>query len=645
MSLYFYVSHLISVQFLSLFFFVGLMILSPKRLRSLTVLLGVLMAAFVVVLYCMHTSFLEDFEARSYDIRFKAMRGPVEHNKDIVIIAIDERSVAELGRFPWSREFFRKLIDITSKAGASAVLLDVFFAEEESAEVDGRFALSIKASGITTLAAAFELSENGSAASIINNIPVLAGSAKNTGHINIFPDEDGVIRWTRLVIPYKGKSYPSLALAAAMEAMGTDKIEVSNYKVVLGSKAIPTDMDAGMLINYRGPPGTYERFSFSDVVNGRVAPELLRNKVILVGATAIGIYDMRVTPFSNNSPGVEVNANIADNILKGDFMQRGGIEAIVDLLSISALGIVVSLITVRLRAPLSFPSVLAISAGYVFFSYLMFLAGRWLSMVYPITGIVLSYCVTAYLRFFYLDRKAKKIRSMFSSYVSKKVVDQLVENPELAKIGGDSRVVTIMFADIKNYTTYSEKRRPQDVVKTLNDYLAEMTNVIIEHEGTLDKFLGDGILAYWGAPIEQEDHAELAVRCALEMMTRMEGLQKKWVSEGTEPLSFGIGINTGEVIAGNIGAKGKKMEYTVIGDNVNLTYRIQSESREVNCPVITEFMYERVKDMVVAEPMGEVIVKGKHIPFNIYALKGMRNGEANLGLAHSLVRPNRPPSR
>jgi adenylate cyclase len=600
--------------------------MSPKRLRYITVLLGFLMASFVVVLYYMQTSFLEGFEARTYDIRFKAMRGPVRHNKGIVIIAIDETSVAELGRFPWSRELFRELIDFASKAGAKAVLLDVLFPEKESTEVDGRLASSIKDSGIMTLAAAFEFSEDGSVASMINNIPVLAGSAKNTAHINVFPDEDGVIRWTRLAISYQGRLYPSLGLTAAMEAMGADGVEVGDYGVVLGSKTIPTDMDAGMLINYAGPPGTYERFSFSDVIKGRVESRQLKDKVIFVGATAVGIYDLRVTPFSSNSPGVEVNANIADNILRGDFMRRGGVEALIDLLSIATLGVVVSLITVTLRASMSFPLVMVLAAGYVLFSYLMFLAGRWLSMVYPFFSLVLSYSVTAYLRFFYLDRKANEIRSMFSSYVSKKVVDELVKDPELARIGGDSRVITIMFADIKNYTTYSEKRRPQDVVKTLNDYLAEMTNVIIEHEGTLDKFLGDGILAYWGAPIEQEDHAELAVRCAVEMIRRMGRLQRKWMAEGTEPLSFGIGINTGEVIVGNIGAKGKKMDYTVIGDNVNLTYRIQSKSREVNCPVITEALYERVKDIVVADSMGAVTVKGKHIPFNIYAVKGMRNG-------------------
>ncbi len=600
------------------------MIMSPKGLRHITVLLGLLTATFMVVLYYMQVGFLEGFEARTYDMRFKA-RGPIEHNSDFIIIAIDAKSVAELGRFPWSREFYRELIDFASKAGAKAVLFDVLFPEEESPEVDGKLAAAIKDSGITTLASAFEFSEDGSAASIIDNIPVLAGSAKNTAHINAFPDEDGVIRWTRLIVPYEGKLYPSLAFTAAMEAMGIDEIKIRDYGIVLGSKAIPADRDIGMLINYRGPPGTYKSFSFSDVIKGRISHEQLKDKVIFVGATAIDIYDMRITPFSSNSTGVEVNVNIADNILRGDFMQRGGIEVLIDLLSIVVMGIVISLITVRLRAFASFPLVLVLAAGYIFFSCLMFLAGRWVSMVYPILSVVLSYSVTAYLRYFYLDRKVKEIRSMFSSYVSKKVVDELVKDPEQAKIGGVSRVVTIMFADIKNYATYSEKRKPQDVVKKLNDYLAVMVDVVIEYDGTLDKFMGDGILAFWGAPVEQKDQAELAVRCTMKMIKRIEGLRRKWVSEETEPLSIGIGINTGEVIVGNIGANGKKMEYTVIGDNVNRTYRIQNKSREINCTVITESFYERVKDIVVAEPLGAVIVRGKNIPFNIYALRGMRN--------------------
>lgn len=202
-----------------------------------------------------------------------------------------------------------------------------------------------------------------------------------------------------------------MALTAAMEMMGVDQFEVNDYRVVIGSKTIPTDLDTRMLINYTGPPGTYKMFSFSDVAKGRVAPELLKDKFLFVGATALGIYDLRVTPLSNNSTGIEITANIADNIFRGDFMKQGGIEALFDLIFIASLGIVISLITLNLRASLSFPLVLIIAIGYIFFSFKIFLAGRWLSMVYPILSLAMSYSVTAYLRFFYLDKKANEIRS------------------------------------------------------------------------------------------------------------------------------------------------------------------------------------------------------------------------------------------
>ena len=204
-------------------------------------------------------------------------------------------------------------------------------------------------------------------------------------------------------------------------------------------------------------------------------------------------------------------------------------------------------------------------------------------------------------------------------------MEQLVHNPELARVGGESKLLTIMFSYVRNYTGYSEKRTPREVVNILNEYLAAMTEIIMAHNGTIDKFLGDGIMAYWGAPLPEPNHAELAVRCAVSMVWRLEELQKKWVAEGLEPLSNGIGINTGEVIVGNLGVEGKKMEYTIIGDNVNLTSRIQNESREHNCPLITQAVYERVRDLVVAEYVGPVMVKGKEIPIDIYALRGIKN--------------------
>ncbi len=330
---------------------------------------------------------------------------------------------------------------------------------------------------------------------------------------------------------------------------------------------------------------------------------------------------MRISPFSNNISGVEVNANIADNLLRGDFIERGGVETLFDLLAIVIGGLLAALIAIRLRAALSFPLVILLTTAYTIFTCFQLAHGHWINLLYPLLAIVLVYLTSSYLRFFFLDRRSKQMRAMFSSYVSRKVVDELVRNPELAKVGGDSKVITILFADIKNYTSYSERRTPQEVVKTLNEYLAEMTHAIIDFDGTLDKFMGDGILAYWGAPLPQANHPELAARCALEMLRRLKLLHAKWAKEGTEPLCCGIGLHTGEVIAGNIGAEGKKMEYTVIGDAVNLTFRIQNESRKANAPVMTEALYDRIRELVVVEPLGPVLVKGKDIPIDIFALK------------------------
>jgi adenylate cyclase len=253
----------------------------------------------------------------------------------------------------------------------------------------------------------------------------------------------------------------------------------------------------------------------------------------------------------------------------------------------------------------------------------MFLKGHWVSMVYPVLSIALSSMAASYVRFFVLESKAKEIRNMFSSYVSKAVVDELVKHPERAKVGGESKELTIMFSDVKNYTGYSEARTPREVVDILNEYLAVMTEVIFKYNGTLDKYMGDGILAFWGAPIDQENHAELAVRCALEMFERLRDLQKGWKTRGMEPLDCGIGMNSGEVIVGNIGVAGKKVEYTAIGDNVNLTYRIQNLYRDMNMPVISESLYERIKHIADTRFMGSEHVKGKKEPLNIYVVKGL----------------------
>ncbi len=592
----------------------------PKNIHVVA-LLSIL---FVIGLYYLQTNLLEGFEDNTYDLRMKALRTSPKSRPNIAIIAIDDKTIAELGRFPFSRVHYATLLDVTTGAGARAVLFDAFFPESQTTPVDDAFATAIKRSGRVTLACGFEFDESGNVAGLTSNIPVLQNAARRIAHINVFPESDGVIRFTKLGIEYRGKTYPSLGLAGAAELMGIKTFEIDGPKVLLGPRRIPIDGEQRMLINYAGPPGVYERFSFADVVKGRVPADRLKDRVLFVGATALGIYDMRITPFSNNTPGVEVNAGIADNIAAGNFIRRAGPEKLIDLVLIIILGIATTLMIWNLRHSVSLPLAVLLIALQVAFAGFMFLVGRWISIVYPVLCILLTSAVTGYLRFFIVDRQAREIRSMFSSYVSKRVVDLLVKNPEMAKIGGESRELTILFADVQNYTTYSEKRSPADVVRILNDYLAAMTDIVMKYDGTLDKFLGDGILAYWNAPLIQENHTELAVRCALEMMAAIGPLQKKWLSAGDEPITWGIGLNTGEVIVGNIGAVGKKMEYTAIGDNVNLTYRIQNESRDAGCAVITRALYERVKNIVITEPLGSFLVKGKRIPVEIFALRGLR---------------------
>jgi adenylate cyclase len=223
------------------------------------------------------------------------------------------------------------------------------------------------------------------------------------------------------------------------------------------------------------------------------------------------------------------------------------------------------------------------------------------------------------------ERRARDIRKMFSSYVSKRIVDELIRDPSKAKLGGDRKEITVLFSDIRGFTAFSEKHQPEEVVSLLNEYLGAMTNIVFEYEGTLDKFVGDAIMALWGAPVGQPDHAERAVRCALTMIEKLQDLQKKWIAEGRHAIDIGIGINTGDMVVGNMGAEGKKMDYTVIGDNVNLGARLEGLTRQYNNHIIiSEFTYSKVKDIVEVNELGSVTVKGKQKPVVIYDVVGMK---------------------
>jgi adenylate cyclase len=593
----------------------------PKRLnsRGFSVLLSGLTVLFVLVLYYSQNPFLEAFEARTYDLRFREMRGAVPLESSIGIIAIDDKSIAELGRYPWTRSQYARLLEQLRGAQAKAVMFDAFFPEREDMVNDQAFSAAMQKSGNVTLAQLFEYGPDGQVKGVTRSLPEFERAAASQGQINLFPDEDGVNRRVPLLIEAEGKLHPSLGMMAAMTALGVNDFSAEDFDVVVGDRHVPVDGNHAMWINYTGPPGGYPRYSFTDVVNGRVPADELQGKVLFVGATALGVYDMRVTPFSGNTPGVEIHATVADNIISGRFIRQGGPEALLDMLFIVLMGLAAYFLTSRLRLHAAIPATVLLLAGYIWFTYDMFVGGQWLNIIYPALSAVLALLVGGSFRYLVLDRRAREMRSMFSSYLSPKLVARLEKDPEAARIGGDTKDVTVLFTDIKGFTTFSESHPPQVVVSRLNEYLGEMVKIIEQHDGTIDKFIGDAVMAYWGAPLSQPDHARLAMECVAAMAARMGQLKLKWEAEGVEPFSIRGGLQSGEVVAGNVGFAGKKMEYTVIGYTVNLASRLEGTAKYYGITYLAgEQTQQQARDVCPYRELDKIRVVGKHLPVTIY---------------------------
>jgi len=579
---------------------------------------------FIVMwLYTSQNSFFEAFEAKTYDLRFSEWRGSIPPSPDIVIVAIDDKSIAELGRFPWTRSRYVPLLERLSAAGAKVVLFDAFFSERETEAVDRGFAAAIRKAGNIVLAVPFDFDKELRVSGGTHSIPGIESAAAGIGHINLLPEDDGVNRRNMLLVDENGKWVPSLGMMGAMAALGEEEFVPGSFEIGLGERHIPVEANYSMWINYTGKSGNYPRYSFVDIVHGRIDPALLKDKVIFLGATALGVYDMRVTPFDKNSPGVEVHATVADNIISGRFIRRTGLEALFDMALIVVLGALAFYLTMRLRLHLAIPAIFLLSAGYVGLSYWVFLHGHWVSMIYPPLVAMVALSIGGSFRYLVLDRSAREMRSMFSSYLSPKLVARLENEPELARIGGDNKNATVIFTDIRGFTTFSESRSPQEVITRLNEYLDAMVHVIDRFDGTVDKFIGDGIMFYWGAPLAQPNHAELAISCILDMKQEIVRLNAKWLQESVEPFSIRGGAQSGEVVAGNVGSVGKKMEYTVIGDTVNQSARLESAAKYYGVDfLIGESTYLLTRDTYRYRELDRIRVVGKSIPVTIYELLG-----------------------
>jgi adenylate cyclase len=398
----------------------------------------------------------------------------------------------------------------------------------------------------------------------------------------------------------------------------------------MGNLVIPTDENGHMLINYLGPEKTFPEYSMTDILQGKVPKGTFRDKIVLVGATAVGLYDMRNTPFAAVYPGLEVHATVIDNILEKAFIHKPKWTRIFDALAIVLFALIMGILIPRLSAIKGVVLMSGLFVLYIFVTQWLFThALLWVNMVYPLLGLVLLYTSLTIYRYLTEERERKKIRGAFSHYVSSSVVNEVLKNPDKLKLGGDMKELTVLFSDIRGFTTISEGLSPEEVHRLINEYLTAMTNIVFKNVGTLDKYMGDAVMAIYGAPVDQPDHAQKACDTALEMMQELKVLNAKWVQEGKPLLDIRIGINTGMMMVGNMGSE-QRFEYTVLGDAVNLGSRLEGANKSYLTHIlISEFTYDKVKDEFLCMEIDRVRVKGKTRPVKIYQLLGRKDASAS----------------
>ena len=480
--------------------------------------------------------------------------------------------------------------------------------------------------------------EGGVGYGIESNLRILAEAARSYGFFNYGPERDGIYRRAPGLIRYRDREwFPSLPLEmlkvyenikdqSEVAYMAQDGLE----RIELGPHVYFTQPDGSFLINFAGPYKTYPHYSMSDVIDGTVPPSAFKSRIVIMGATAIGIGDLRPTPYqSSDYMGVELHANTLDNLLNSDvagrgFLRRGVYEEIIDIVFILLFGLGMGFLFARLKPLHSTFSVIAALlafSGICYFAFSHF--GMWLYVVIPAGALVVNYGAITSFRMVFEEREKRKVRKTFERYVSPGVIRLIEQNPKkYFKAGGESKELSIMFSDIRSFTTISEGLTPDELVALLNEYLGEMTDILFKRWGTLDKYIGDAVMAFWGSPFPQEDHAVRACAAALDMSARLEELNLKWEVEGKKTLSIGIGINSGKVNVGNMGSN-RRFAWTVMGDPVNLASRLEGQNKEYHTTrIISEFTYAQVKDHYVCRDLDRIRVKGKLKPVGIYELLG-----------------------
>ncbi|HEY4979864.1 MAG TPA: adenylate/guanylate cyclase domain-containing protein [Candidatus Acidoferrum sp.] len=674
-------------------------------------------------------NFLQRLELDALDMRFTYRpANATPHDPRIVIVDIDQHSQEVLGRWPFARSNFAKMLDVLKQDDAKTVAFDITFSKPDQSgaairelwseleakkkrgepvdakleeqvkelvakfDADKQFGAAIKRFGAVVLGSYFlytdadmrgmddatldkyaeqlsffsfpqirpldprpeigqrdrlnlirefanestSLIPQGAEANIPELADSLGGNASSTGFFNAPPDEDGVVRRATMVLPYgRSKDLKDWDLYGSLDVMATSSyLRLGANELILqygepgvaviefgpNLRIIPNNV--GMkTINYRGPAGTFPHYSMADVVEGKFAPGTFKDKLVLVGATATGIGDLKTTPYGGtNYPGVEIHANVIDNILNQRFMRRGQRQFETDVLLIFLFGIPLG-IALALVSPRFMWFGLALLIPFATLNFYAFNRGWWLNFILPAGTLTANVLLVSLYRALVEEKEKRKVRSAFGQYLSPEVIRRLLLNPKL--VDPRKTEITVMFSDIRGFTTISERLDAQELALFLNSYLSDMTKIVFDTHGTLDKYIGDAVMAFWGAPYEEATHASDACIAALNMMSRVHELQKVWESEGKPKLDIGVGLNSGVASVGNMGSS-LRYGYTALGDTVNLSSRLEGLNKDYGTHILAnESTFQAAKDGgFLFREIDVIRVKGKMQGVTIYELYG-----------------------
>lgn len=596
---------------------------------------------------------LERIELKTLDYRF-LWRGAEKPDDRIVILGIDDKALDKI-KDPmvfWGPHF-AKVIRKLAQAGARSIGMDFVFSIPITKSVDGEdydkiLAMALREANCVVMAKTFRNDRETNAYLVDEAISRLrfAASPEYAGFVNLTNDPDNCVRRQTLVVQdinSKGHLAFGLAIVAKYyDILGKKKVSVKGSNVIMGDKVVPINRYGEMLINFAGPSGNFHHISFYEAwkmadEDGSIGyfRENFTNKIVLIGTTNILHQDFKPTPFfaSNHykelrsTYGIEIWANVINTMLQDKYITRvPGWQVSIIILFI---GLFVSYVSLRLSLIKSLLALIAFGVAYIFLCIEMFIGFNiWVSMAAPFVTIPLTCAVIFTYRFTIENRQRSVIKSLFQHYLHPDVVNELLKDPDNVKLGGVKKELTVFFSDIQDFTSISEKMEPEELVKLMNVYLTNISDIIIKYEGTIDKYVGDAVMAFFGAPLDQKDHALRACYAAIETQEHMQILRKSFKVKGWPEISSRIGINTGMVVVGNMGGE-NRFNYTVIGDDVNLASRLEGVNKIYSTNImIGENTYTRVKDSIVARELDVIRVKGKSRPVKVYELID-RKGETD----------------